>query len=40
MPDEDMHADDEMAYDPDQKVEDKRKLRAQYRRLLGEQDGR
>lgn len=29
----------ELAYDPDQKVEDKRRLRAQYRQLLGEQDG-
>lgn len=30
---------DELPYDPDQKVEEKRKLRAQYRQLLGEQDG-
>jgi hypothetical protein len=28
-----------LPYDPDQKVEEKRKLRAQYRQLLGEQDG-
>jgi hypothetical protein len=28
-----------LPYDPDQKVEDKRRLRAQYRQLLGEQDG-
>ena len=38
------HADDSddpdgLPYDPDQKVEDKRRLRAQYRQLLGEQDG-
>lgn len=29
----------ELAYDPDQKPEEKRKVRAQYRQLLGEQNG-
>lgn len=29
-----------LAYDPDQKMEDKRRVRAQYRELLGQQDGK
>jgi hypothetical protein len=28
-----------LRYDPDQKVEEKRRVRAQYRELLGQQDG-
>jgi hypothetical protein len=30
----------ELAYDPDQEPEEKRQVRAQYRRLLGEQIGK
>lgn len=29
----------ELAYDPDQRPEEKRRVRAQYRQLLGEQNG-
>jgi hypothetical protein len=30
---------EDLRYDPDQKLEEKRRVRAQYRELLGQQDG-